>query len=72
MRHSLIRIVAASLVCLIHHLAVPWAREGEGNNRVTAMEQSRPSEVSDAKFAELSEEFIQETLVASPSVASQV
>lgn len=36
------------------------------------MGQSRPSEVSDAKFAELSEEFIHETLAASPSVASQV
>ena len=36
------------------------------------MEQSRPSTVSDAKFAKLSEEFIHETLAASPSAASQV
>ena len=36
------------------------------------MEQSRPSTVSDAKFAKLCEEFIYETLAASPSVASQV
>ena len=72
MRHSSIRIVAASLVCLTHDLAVPCARGGEGTNRVTAMEQSRPSTVSDAKFARLCEEFIHDTLAASPSVASQV
>jgi len=35
------------------------------------MQKSRPSTVSDAKFAKLCEDFIHETLAASPSVASQ-
>ena len=36
------------------------------------METSRPSIVPDAKFAKLCEDFIHETLAASPSAASQV